>query len=284
MTKSYGILAPLVALASACVLSACGERTPQHVAQPQAAPQPAVAQPAPPDYQRARFSELHFKPHIDKASDQDCLACHAEVLKPTVREASPAGVQAANVKAWYQQTSTYEGGQDTFHRRHLETPLAKSLMNLRCNACHQGLDVREETSGSSATAQDGGYAMRKQVDPAATCLKCHGQMSWQVMGLPSPWETAKDAFQGNCLLCHAGIRTHRHKVSYLNAEAIEAAAQKNPETCFGCHGGRAWYRITYPYPRHPWPGMPEQVPDWAKDRPAESEVRFLTAGAEPKTP
>ena len=77
------------------------------------------------------------------------------------------------------------------------------------------------------------------------------------------------------LTCHAAIRTNRHQVSYLKAEAIEAAGAKNADTCYGCHGGRSWYRISYPYPRHAWEGMAPEVPDWAKDRPTESEARFL---------
>ena len=85
---------------------------------------PAAAQP---DYQRAVYDPIHFKPAIDQATNAQCLACHAEVLKPSVRAESPAGVKAASAKAWYQQTSVYSGEQDTFHRRHLETPLAKEI-------------------------------------------------------------------------------------------------------------------------------------------------------------
>jgi len=45
--------------------------------------------------------------------------------------------------------------------------------------------------------------------------------------------------------------------------------------CFGCHGGRSWYRISYPYPRHAWPLMDaETVPDWATDRPTESKPEY----------
>ncbi len=83
-------------------------------------------------------------------------------------------------------------------------------------------------------------------------------------------------FQNNCLLCHAGVRTNRHKVNFLKPEAIEAAAKEDSDVCFGCHGGRQWYRISYPYPRHAWKGMPEKTPDWAKGRPTESNPRFLT--------
>ena len=125
--------------------------------------------------------------------------------------------------------------------------------------------------------------LRKNVVPQETCLKCHGQMNWKVMGLPGPWAQSKDAFQNNCLLCHGAIRTSRHAVNYLNGKAIEEAASKpnGGDVCFGCHGGRPWYRTSYPYPRHPWPGMPTDVPDWAKGRPTESELRFISAVVAP---
>lgn len=241
----------------------------------------AVAVPAPgaPDYFRASQHPLHFKPAIDTASDDQCLGCHAEVLEPSVRATSPAGVEARSVKAWYQRTSTYQGEQDTFHRRHRETAMAKALMNLSCNSCHQGHDPRDEAPNSSATGQNTGFTLRKQVDPEAICLRCHGALNWPVMGLPEPWEKSGQAFQGNCLVCHAAIRTNRHQVSYLKADAIESAAKQDPQVCHGCHGGRAWYRISYPYSRHAWPGMPEPAPDWAKDRPAHSEARFLIRAA-----
>lgn len=228
------------------------------------------------DYQRAVYDPIHFKPAIDKATNAQCLACHAEVLKPTVSQQSPAGVQAATARAWYQQTSVYSGPQDTFHRRHLETSLARQLMTMRCTTCHQGHDPRDENPMSSATSQRvAGFTLRKAVVPEQTCLKCHGQMNFTVMGLPEPWPKSKEAFQGNCLLCHAAIRTTRHQVNYLNAAAIEEAGVKNGDTCYGCHGGRAWYRIVYPYTRHAWPSMPADVPDWAKGRPTQTDPRFL---------
>jgi len=234
----------------------------------------AVAAPAV-DYQRARFDPIHFQPAITQASDAQCLACHEEVLKPSVREQSPAGVKAATTLAWYQQTNTYQGAQETFHRRHLSTPLARSLMDLRCNTCHEGHDQRDEHPLSSATSQrNGGFALRKLVNPETTCLKCHGQMNYSVMGLPEPWPKSKEMFQNNCLLCHAAIRTTRHQVNYLKAEAIEAAATGNADVCYGCHGGRAWYRVNYPYPRNAWEGMDPAVPEWAQQRPTKSEPRF----------
>jgi len=238
------------------------------------------------DHLRATYDPIHFKPAIDTATDAQCLACHREVLDDKVRERSPAGISAAASKAWYQQLSTYAGDQDTFHRRHLVTPMAKELMNLRCTTCHQGNDPREEAPGSSATAMPqstDAFTLRKQVNPETTCLKCHGQMNIHVMGLPSPWHESKDMFGNSCLTCHAAIRTTRHQVNYLKAEAIEAAGAKNADSCYGCHGGRSWYRIAYPYPRHAWDGMAPDMPDWAKDRPTESEARFrMTAAVNPK--
>ena len=89
-------------------------------------------------------------------------------------------------------------------------------------------------------------------------------------------------FGNSCLTCHSAIRTKRHQVTYLKPEAIEAAGQKNADVCYGCHGGRSWYRINYPYPRHAWEGMSPETPDWAKDRPTESEERFRLKTAEKK--
>jgi len=244
---------------------------------------------------RATYSPLHFKPAIDAATDAQCLACHREVLDDKPRVASPAGVRAADSRAWYQQTGTYAGEQDSFHRRHLVTPLARQLMDLRCNTCHQGHDPREEAPGSSATSApqaDAGFTLRKQVNPETTCLKCHGQMpAKEIMGLPGPWPQVRDQFQNDCLTCHAAFRTNRHNVSYLKAGAIEEAARAGAATktggdvCYGCHGGRPWYRIAYPYARNPWPGMPEATPEWARLRPRHSELRFLTqtANSQPAT-
>jgi hypothetical protein len=253
--------------------------------------QPARANPAQPDHLRATYSPLHFQPAILSASDEQCLACHREVLDDKVRAASPAGVQAATAKAWYQQLAVYAGDQETFHRRHLVTPLAQQLMKLQCNTCHEGHDPREEAQGSSADGPqqgDTGFTLRKQVNPETTCLKCHGQMDWQVMGLPGPWHEVKEQMGNSCLACHAAIRTSRHAVNYLDAQAIEAAGQASADACYGCHGGRAWYRIPYPYPRHAWPNM-TPAPDKLKDRPTHSEPRFdksasLNRFLQPTTP
>jgi nitrate/TMAO reductase-like tetraheme cytochrome c subunit len=235
---------------------------------------------------RATYSPLHFKPAIDAATDQQCLACHKEILEDKPRVASPAGARAADSLAWYQRTSTYSGEQDSFHRRHLVTPLAKALMNLRCNTCHQGHDPRDEVPGSSATSaaqSDTAFTLRKQVNPETTCLKCHGQMpAREIMGLPGPWPEVRQQFKNDCLSCHVVFRTNRHQVNYLKAEAIEEAAKAGAATstggdvCYGCHGGRPWYRIAYPYARNPWPGMPEVTPEWARLRPRHSELRYLT--------
>lgn len=262
-------------------LIACGPKE-QATAAPASA-QPAAAQTAATpaaqpmkDYDRAAHDPIHFKPAIDSATDEQCLACHKEVLEPSVRAASPAGVKSSEVKAWYQELSTYTGDQETFHRRHIVTPYAKQVMDLKCNTCHQGNNPREEAPGSSADTVNDDLRLRKQVDAGAVCLMCHGKMNYEVMGLPEPWQKSKTLFNNDCLLCHAAIRTTRHHVNFLKANAIEEAAKGNGDVCFGCHGGRAWYQTNFPYPRHPWPGSGTDVPDWAKDRPTSSLPRFLT--------
>ena len=264
------------ALSCSLALIACGSSA-DSSASTSAAPQDdaAAGQLTRPDYQRAMYDPIHFKPAIETATDEQCLACHKEVLEPSVRAQSIAGVQPAQVKAWYQDLSTYTGDQETFHRRHLVTPYAKQVMDLKCNTCHQGNDPREEAPGSSATTVADDLRLRKHVDVGAVCLMCHAKMNFEVMGLPEPWQKSKALFNNDCLMCHAAIRTNRHQVNFLKPEAIEAAAQGNGDVCFGCHGGRAWYQMLFPYPRHPWPGG-EEVPDWAKDRPTTSLPRFLT--------
>jgi hypothetical protein len=190
---------------------------------------PAVAAPAV-DYQRARFDPIHFQPAIAQASDAQCLACHEEVLKPSMREQSPAGVKAATT-AWYQQTNTYQGAQETFHRRHLSTPLARSLMDLRCNTCHEGHDQRDEHPLSSATSQrNGGFPAQARESrnhlpqvpwpdelqrdgPARALAQEQGDVPEQLPAVPR------------------GDPHHRHQVNYLKAEAIEAAATGNAATC-----------------------------------------------------
>ena len=224
------------------------------------------------DYERARWHPIHFKPAIDNATDEQCLSCHQEILDRKVRDQSPAGVKSSDTLAWYQTLSTYEGEQETFHRRHLVTPLAKQVMDMRCNTCHQGNDLREEAPIPPDHA-NADFTLRKSVNPEI-CLMCHGENPYKLMGLPSPWHESRSMFQDNCLLCHAGIRTTRHQVNYLKADAIEEAGKQDSDVCYGCHGGRQWYRIPYPYPRHAWKGMAKEIPEWAKDRPTESEPRF----------
>ncbi|MCU0836330.1 MAG: hypothetical protein MUC77_18160 [Chromatiaceae bacterium] len=235
------------------------------------------------DYQAGRWDPIHFKPAIEQATDEQCLECHREVLDKQVREQSLAGVKAAEALAWYQTVGTYQGDQETFHRRHLVTEYATQVMDLKCNTCHQGNDPRDEAGMSHAEGDPTLNHYRKHVDPNL-CLKCHGQFPYQIMAVPGPWPEFGHVFQDNCLLCHVTFRTNRHQVNYLKPEAIEALGKQDADTCYGCHGGRSWYRISYPYARHPWPGMAEAVPDWAKGRPAQSEARFLVGIKQPQAP
>lgn len=240
------------------------------------------------DYQRARYHEIHFPPAIDQASNEDCLACHSEILERPVRPYTQAGLQADSVLAWYQTLDTYEGQQETFHARHLTTPFAQKVMDLKCTFCHQGNDPREEAPVPPNSAEDR-FTLRKMVNVEQTCLRCHGAFPSEYMeGVEGSWEEAREIYevpddpfmQNGCLgACHAETyRTVRHQVTYLKPEAIEELAQDgSSDVCYGCHGGRAWYRISYPYPRHPWPGMEDVVdgtPDWAVDRPTQSEAHY----------
>lgn len=196
------------------------------------------------DYQRAKWDPIHFKPQIETATDAQCLECHQEILSNKVLKQSPAGLKSNQTLAWYQTLSTYKGDQDTFHRRHLVSNYSKKVMKLKCNTCHQGNDPKEETANSSATTPKD-LTQRKMVDPNI-CLMCHGKFNSEIMKL-ADWTKVRDGFNNNCLLCHTGIRTNRHNVDFLNAEAIEIEGKKDGDSCYGCHGGRAWYSISYPY-------------------------------------
>ncbi|MEW5964648.1 MAG: hypothetical protein AB1749_13935 [Pseudomonadota bacterium] len=237
-------------------------------------------------YLSAKWDPIHFEPQISRATNAQCLACHKEILSEKVREASPAGLKAADSLAWYQTLDTYSGAQATFHARHLSTPLAKEVMSLSCAFCHNGNEPREEAHGSSATTMaPGDFKLRKMVNPESSCLMCHGVFPAESMGLAGSWHELREGLEtpetpNGCLTCHAEqFRTVRHQVNYLDAGKIEAMAKDSSDLCFGCHGGRAWYRISYPYPRHPWPGMDKDVPDWAKSRPTASRAEHVAGTA-----
>ncbi len=241
------------------------------------------------DHERARYHPLHFAPLIEKASDAECLVCHQEILTRKPLPQSPAGLNAIDTLAWYQTLDTYEGDQQTFHWRHIESPFAKKVMNLQCNFCHKGNDPREESpdmvptaAAFSADAAKPAFTLRKMVNPSETCLLCHGAMPdpVNIMGLGGPWHEVRgdleseDAPNG-CLTCHEELfRTVRHRVIYLKAASIEEVAKSGSDSCHGCHGGRAWDRNSYPYPRNPWPDMDPETPEWAIGRPTESDPQF----------
>lgn len=256
-------------------------------------PSPAIAavqaRAAGADLQRATWDELHRFPDSAAASNEACLTCHQEIVTTRPRAQSPAGVRSAQALAWYQTLDTYAGEQETFHWRHLRSPLARQVMNLECSFCHQASDPREESPHATRAAAPAAGAppsfnpphdLRRTVNTTETCLRCHGAFPGEVMGIADPWHQAREGMENaetpnGCLTCHAEtFRTARHRVNYLFAADIERAAQTSSDLCFGCHGGRAWYRTSYPYPRTPWPNMPEETPDWAQDRPRQSDPRF----------
>lgn len=226
-------------------------------------------------YFSKQWDPIHFKPQIDKATDAQCLSCHQNIINHKVLEKSQAGVKSSDVLAWYQTLDTYSGSQENFHWRHLESPLSKKITQFRCTTCHQGNDPREEAWVPKTNENVSPFTLRKGVNPQV-CLMCHGQFpDYKIMNLPGDWKSVGNSFQNNCLSCHVAFRTNRHQVNFLKPEAIEDAGRESGDSCYGCHGGRAWYRISYPYPRHSWPGMSEEIPAWAKDRPTESVKRFI---------
>lgn len=233
-------------------------------------------------YAEARWDPIHFKPAIETASNEACLACHQEIVERKPLPATLAGVNSEDTLAWYQTVDTYEGAQETFHRRHLVSNAARTLMDLKCNTCHQGHNGNKEVSSVSHEHYRQ-PTMSKEVDPEI-CLMCHGAFDFKLMlGMAKPWEDSRDVFNNNCMVCHTLFRTNAHNVNYLKGKAIEQAGTENGEVCYGCHGGRSWYRIPYPYARNPWPGMPTTVPDWAKGRPTASQPRFLVGTKETAT-
>lgn len=228
------------------------------------------------DYQSARWNPIHFKPQINQATNEQCLACHQEILQRKVRQVSPSGFKAEEADSWYQTLETYYGEQETFHRRHLVTPEAKRLMNFKCNTCHQGHDPKDEATGSTDDGQQA-LTLRKSVDPDI-CLMCHGKFDYKVMaGLSGDWPEIRDTFKNDCVTCHKEYRTKRHQLNFLNAKAIESAGEESSDSCYGCHGGRAWYAMAYPYVRTPWlERMPGVEPEWAVGRSDQYESRFIS--------
>jgi len=229
----------------------------------------------------ARWNPIHFKPAIDKATNEQCLACHANILQDKVLEKSPAGVKTSEALAWYQTLDTYEGEQQTFHQRHLTSKEATTVMDLKCSTCHQGHDPSTEISYLVQSGQVD-QPIGKLVKPEI-CHMCHGGFDPKTMpGVAGQWTEVRDQFKNDCVVCHNIFRTVRHQVNFLKPEVIEKEGLKNGDSCYGCHGGRAWYQKSYPYVRHSWPGMvAEESPEWAKGRPTESDPRFLV-GVEKK--
>ncbi len=75
----------------------------------------------------------------------------------------------------------------------------------------------------------------------------------KIMGLGDPWHgdargpRRRPTTPNGCLGCHAEqFRTVRHQTTYLKAANIEKLAKTSSDVCYGCHGGRAWYRIVLP--------------------------------------
>ena len=78
-------------------VSGCGQRT-DDTAKKAAAVQPAPASapqaaPKKPDYMRAVYSPLHFRPASETATNEQCIECHQEVLTDKLRAIFARGPQ-----------------------------------------------------------------------------------------------------------------------------------------------------------------------------------------------
>jgi hypothetical protein len=180
---------------------------------------------------RASYSPLHFKPAIDTATDAQCLACHKEVLEDKPRVASPAGVRAADSIAWYQRTSTYSGEQDSFPS---PAPGDADGAGLDEPALHHLPSGPGPARGSAGLLGDGDAPDRSPASPCASrsirkppassaTASFRPRRSW---ACPARGPRSRTCSRTTAWRCHAAIRTNRHQVSYLNADAIEAAARE----------------------------------------------------------
>jgi hypothetical protein len=188
----------------------------------------------------ARRTPVHFPPLASRTDDSVCLACHWDQIFESPRVAAPAGLLREDAGAWYQELSTYAGRQESFHWRHYSGDYARDVLRLRCNTCHHGHDPLEQAALSESGET---VALRKRVNPML-CLKCHGRFPDHDPLITLPWEEARRDFDGNCLVCHAADAARRHQARFLARERIERRAAESSDVCYGCHGGRAWYRVS----------------------------------------
>lgn len=194
------------------------------------------------DPRKAQWNDVHFPPQVDQVPDQTCASCHRALLTQAVREASPAGLSRDDAAAWYQSLNTYAGPQLTFHERHLTAPYAREVLRMACRDCHRGHDPRERAVIPDSPERP--LALRKRVHPGI-CLRCHGQFPDHQPLLGNDWRAERADFDNDCRVCHAADRARRHTSPWLDAARIESLAIGNGDVCYGCHGGRAWYRVAY---------------------------------------
>jgi len=153
------------------------------------------------DYLRDRWDPIHFRPNIDRATNEQCLACHKEILT--------------------------------------RKPRKVSLKCNFCHRGNDPRE--EAPGSHAENVKDAGYTLRKMVDPEKTCLRCHGKFPFEFMeGLEDDWSKIRQDFEdeetkNGCLAaCHGEtFRTVRHQVTYLKPKNIEKLAKMKdvvPET------------------------------------------------------
>lgn len=170
-----------------------------------------------------------------------CLTCHGSLVEVLPRSNSPSGLPAKEATAWYQRVPTYMGEQHNFHWRHLMSPYARQVMRPECDTCHPGFDPRKPLPPAGDPAAE--RPLRKRVNPAI-CVNCHGAYPDHREEFSGSWIETRHEFDNTCLVCHRGDAAKRHNHPLLNKESILQLSKTEPDVCYGCHGGRAWYAVS----------------------------------------
>lgn len=196
---------------------------------------PARADDADPRWTRHRALVDLFSPSADPSEKSEilrCQPCHGVLLESKPLAESPAGLKAKDATAWYQRVPTYQGEQQDFHWRHMASDFAKEVMRFQCDTCHPGFDPsrRMPVQGDPGTEK----VLRKRVNPLI-CVNCHGLFPAHLEGFSGTY---------TCWVCHRGDAARQHTHPTLNRDNILRLSANEPEVCYGCHGGRAWYAIS----------------------------------------
>lgn len=86
--------------------------------------------------------------------------------------------------------STYQGAQDTFHRRHLTTEYATKVMQMRCTTCHEGSPRATKPPTRPPTTRTVALTLQNG-QPRDFLSQVPREDDHEIMGLPGPWNEVK---------------------------------------------------------------------------------------------